>query len=358
MVRMACPNLGEEEKLAVCNVLDSGMIASGSVVKKFEEEFASYCGAEYGIATTSGTTALEIALKSVGIGPGDKVLTTAFSFIASTNAIIYAGAVPEFLDIKKETFNINEEEIETKLAQDSSIKAILVVHLYGRPCNMESIMRVAHKYGVKVIEDCAQAHGASFMGKKVGTFGDAAAFSFYPTKNMTTGEGGMVLTSKEEVAEKASLLINHGMKVRYHHEIIGYNYRMTNIAAAIGLCQLKKLEDNNRKRIRNAQYYIENMINTKLILPELVEGHVYHQFTIRVLERKREELCSYLDEKQIGYSIFYPLSIPEQKCYEGYHFLNEYPNVDEIKQEVLSLPIHPLLTGQDLKEVINAINAF
>lgn len=360
MVRMACPDVGEEEKKAVCKVIDSGMIASGTVVKEFEKEFASYCGADYGIATTSGTTALEVALRAAGVGPGDKVLTTAFSFIASTNAIIYVGAIPEFLDINKDTFNIDEKKIERKLAGDPSIKAILVVHLYGRPCNMGEVMEIARKYGVRVIEDCAQAHGASIMGKKVGTFGDAAAFSFYPTKNMTTGEGGMVLTNKGEIAERAGLLINHGMKVRYHHEILGYNYRMTNIAAAIGLCQLKKLEENNKKRIRNAKYYLKNIVSNKVILPGWTEGHVYHQFTVRVLDgvRRREELCRHLEENGIGYSIFYPLSIPEQTCYEGYHFIKEYPNTDEIKHEVISLPVHPLLCEKELREVTNAINSF
>ena len=358
MIKMACPNIGKEEKNAICDVLDSGMLACGNVVKEFECVFSDYCGTEYGIATTSGTTALEIALRAAGIGKGDKVLTTAFSFIASTNAIIYTGAEPVFLDINKESFNLNEGEIEEKLSQNPEIKAILVVHLFGRPCKMDMVMEMARKYRVKVIEDCAQAHGACYKGKRVGSFGDVSAFSFYPTKNMTTGEGGMVLTNSKEIAEKARLLINHGMKERYHHDIIGYNYRMTNIAAAIGLCQIKKLEDNNTKRNKNAKYYSEHLNNNKIVLPMHVEGHVYHQYTIRAINGRRKELCEFLDKNEIGYGIFYPLSIPEQKCYEGYSFPIKYPVTDKIKCEVVSLPIHPLLEEEELEKVVFKLNAF
>lgn len=358
MINIAKPNLGEEEKKAVCNVIDSGMIACGAIVEKFENEFSNFCNCKYGVATTSGTTALEVALRAVGIGVGDKVLTTAYSFIATTNAIVYTGATPVFADIDKDSFNISPEEIEKKLEADSEIKALLIVHLFGQPCDMDRIVSIANKYNVMLLEDCAQAHGAECNGKKVGSLGIAAAFSFYPTKNMTTGEGGMIVTNDEKVCDNAKMIINHGMKVRYHHDVIGYNYRMTNIAAAIGLCQLSKLEGFNEKRKRNAAFYFNNINNSMLVLPQNREGHVYHQFTIRVLNNKRKEFITYLEKNEIGYGIFYPLSIPEQRCYDKFGFDTKYNVTDEIKEEVVSIPVHPLLSDSEVETICNVINAF
>ena len=240
MITIAKPQIGQEEKDAVMDVMGSGMIACGSVVAEFEQKFSDYVGMKYGIATTSGTTALEVALRALGIGAGDKVVTTAYSFIASTNSIVYTGATPILADIDKGTFDIDIDSAEECLKANPDAKALLVVHLFGQTCNMDAVMALAKKYDVKVIEDCAQAHGAMWKGRMAGSFGDASTFSFYPTKNMTTGEGGMVLTNDEKVAEQAKLLIDHGMKIRYTRDIVGYNYRMTNIAAAIGLEQLQK----------------------------------------------------------------------------------------------------------------------
>lgn len=358
MISIARPLLGEEEQVAVAKVIESGLIASGKEVHSFEGEFAEYCGVKHAIAASSGTTALELALRGVGISPGDKVVTTSYSFIATANAIIYCGGIPVFVDIEDKSFNLIPEQVENELKKDASIKAILIVHLFGQPCDMNKILGIAKKYNVKLIEDCAQAHGAEIAGRRVGSFGDAAAFSFYPTKNMTTGEGGMVVTNSDRIADKVKMYINHGMRTRYYHEVIGYNYRMTNIAAAIGLCQLKKLESFNAARRKNAAFYFEKINNDKLILPENVEGHVYHQFTIRVLENKRDELVKLLEEKGIGYGIFYPLSMPEQSCYREYHFKQEYENTDLIKTQVLSIPIHPALTREELRYVVDALNLF
>lgn len=358
MISIAKPTIGEKEKRAVCNVLDSGMIACGGITTEFEKKFSSYIGVKYGIATTSGTTALEVGIRALGIGKGDKVLTTAFSFIASTNAIIYSGAIPVFSDIEENNFNIDPNEIERKLQKDKTIKAVLIVHLFGRPCNMEAIQRITEKYGVFLIEDCAQAHGAVYQGKKVGSFGDAAAFSFYPTKNMTTGEGGMVVSNHKKVEEKARLLINHGMKTRYYHDVIGYNYRMTNLAAAIGLCQLESLDDNNKKRREHALKYTDEIKNRFIICPEDAEGHVYHQYTIRIKNDGRRRLIKHLEDNEIGYGIFYPLSIPEQKCYKDYNFSTTYKNTDFVKEEVLSIPVHPLLQLNEAEKVIQVINNF
>ncbi|WP_284643227.1 DegT/DnrJ/EryC1/StrS family aminotransferase [Paenibacillus silviterrae] len=358
MIYIAKVSLGEEEKAAVNAVMDSGMIACGDVVKHFEEEFSKYIGADYGIATTSGTTALEVALRSLGIGPGDKVLTTPYSFIASTNAILYVGATPVFADIDENTFTLDFEQVEKCLNEQSGIKALLIVHLFGRPCDMDRIQAIVKKYNIMLIEDCAQAHGATWNNKRIGSFGDAAAFSFYPTKNMTTGEGGMVLTNHSYVAENARLLISHGMKVRYYHESIGFNYRMTNIAAAIGLCQLAKLPTMNNNRYKNAAYYMENITNDQIIKPGLIEGHVYHQFTLRIRNYSRDRFIDHMNRHQIGSGIFYPLSIPEQECYKKFHFQSNFTVTDRIKNEVVSIPVHPFLSEEELARVTGVINDF
>jgi len=358
MISIAKPNIGIEEKESVCKVLESGMLACGAVTKKFEDEFASYTGTDYGIATTSGTTALDVAIKSLGLKKGDKVLTTAYSFIATANAIIYSGLKPVFADIEEETFNIDSDAMEKVYKENPGIKAVLIVHLFGCPCNMDKILAFVRKHKLLLIEDCAQAHGASWNGKKVGSFGNVAAFSFYPTKNMTTGEGGMIVTNDAALAERARLLINHGMKERYHHDIIGYNYRMTNIAASIGIVQLSKLDKMNSKRISNAEFYIGNIHNSDVVLPKMQEGHVFHQFTVKIRNGKRDAFVKYLEEKKIGYGIFYPLTMPEQKCYGELGFDLNYKVADKIKSQVVSLPVHPDLREDDLQYIVECVNDF
>ncbi len=360
MINIAKPHLGEEEKKAVAAVLDSGMIANGAVVTQFENEFAAYIGAKHAIATTSGTTALEVALRALGIGAGDKVLTTPFSFIASTNSIVYVGATPVFADILPDTFTIDPAAIEAELKADPKIKALLIVHLFGQACDMDRIMELVKKYNLLLIEDCAQAHGARWNGKMAGTFGDASCFSFYPTKNMTTGEGGAVLTDREDVAEKCRLLINHGMKVRYHHDIIGYNYRMTNLSAAIGLCQLAKLPDFNAKRRANAAK-LSRLITNPLIVTPVIDpksDHCFHQYSILVQDGHRDEFTAYLSANGIGFGIFYPLSIPEQACYAEFGFKTDYPVTDRVKTEVVSLPVHPSLSDADIETIAAVANQF
>lgn len=358
MISIAKPWIGEEEKSAVLKVMDSGMIASGATVAEFETAFAAYIGTQFGIATTSGTTALEVALRAMGIGQGDKVITTAYSFIASTNSILYTGATPVFVDIDPDTFNMDMDSLRAALKATPDAKAILLVHLFGQACNMDTVMALAKEHNVLVLEDCAQAHGAMWNGQKVGSFGDAAAFSFYPTKNMTTGEGGIVLTNKSELADRARLLINHGMKIRYTHDILGYNYRMTNIAAAIGLEQLKRLDGFNIARREHAAYYDEHIQNTGVQVPavQAEAWHAYHQYTIRVKNGRRAELVKLFEENEIGYGIFYPFSIPEQPCYKKLGFETVWPNTDLVKEEVLSLPVHPALAEADLAAVAKVIN--
>ena len=360
MINIAKPLMGQEEKQAVLDVLDSGMIACGSIVSSFEKEFAEYLGIENCIATTSGTTALEVAIRALGIGKGDTVVTTPFSFIASTNAIVYTGATPVFADIDEKTFLIDPAAIERTLSKHPEAKALLVVHLFGQCCDMDAIMEIVKKHNLLLIEDCAQAHGAEWNGRKAGTFGDAGCFSFYPTKNMTTSEGGAVVTSDPETARKCRLLINHGMEVRYHHDEIGYNYRMTNICGAIGRCQLRKLDGFNAARREHAAYLSAHISNPLVTVPYAPQQakHVFHQYTVKVAEGQRDAFVKHLQDNGIGFGIFYPLSIPEQKCYEGMGFKKDWAKTDAVKQQVVSLPVHPALTEEDLAEVVRVVNSF
>jgi len=360
MIPIAQPLIGEEEQTAVHEVLESGMLASGNIVRAFEEEFADYLGIEHCITTTSGTTALEVALRALGIGPGDKVLTTPFSFIASTNSIVYTGATPVFADIRPDTFNIDPEKIEAALRADSDIKALLIVHLFGQACNMDQIIPLVEKYHLLLIEDCAQSHGAMWKGKPVGTFGNVGCFSFYPTKNMTTGEGGAIVTHDANLAETCRLLINHGMAVRYHHDLIGYNYRMTNIAAAIGRCQLRKLDRFNQIRRLNGAILTEGIHHSDITTPFVQDDafFVYHQYTLRIKNDKRDQFTDYLNANNIGYGIFYPLSIPEQKCYQRFGFNTVWPVTDLIKNQVVSIPVHPGLSEEDLDMIVQVVNKF
>ena len=254
MIPIADPVFGEREVDAVEQVLESGMVADGPEVRRFESEFAAYCGANHAVATANGTAALHAALEGVGIGEGDTVVTTPFSFVASANAVRFAGARPVFADIDPETLALDPEATR-EAVREHDADAILAVHLYGLPAEMDALQEIAAETGVTLVEDVAQAHGAQYDGQTVGTFGDAAAFSFYPTKNMTTGEGGMVVTNHEGVAESAASYVNHGRsgESAYAHEELGHNYRMTSLAAAIGRVQLERLPDWIEARRENAR---------------------------------------------------------------------------------------------------------
>ena len=278
-VPVAKPIIGDEEIENVVEVLKSGMIAQGPKVAEFEQKFADWIGTKYAIAVNSGTAALHVALLSCGIGKGDEVITTPFTFIASGNAIVYTGAKPVFADIDLKTYTLNPDTIESLITENT--KAILPVHLYGQSANMDRINEIAEKHGLIVIEDAAQAHGATCNGKNVGNMGDMACFSFYPTKNMTTSEGGIITTNDEDLAESAKIFRAHGASVRYHHDAIGYNFRMTDISAAIGLAQLEKIDGFNDKRIENADYLNEGLKDVEgVITPYCAydSKHVYHQY--------------------------------------------------------------------------------
>ena len=356
MINIAKPNIGEEEKQAVLEVLDSGMIAQGPRVKSFEESFAEMCGVKHAIATTSGTTALHTALLALRIGEGDEVITSPFTFIASANSILYTGARPVFVDIDPITFNINPELIENAIT--SRTRAIMPVHLFGLSCDMDPIMDLADKYGLDVIEDACQSHGATYKGKKVGSFG-TGVFSLYPTKNITSAEGGMITTKSDSIAENCRVIRQHGMRRRYYHDELGFNFRMTDLHAAVGLEQLKKLKGFNRARYTNACYLSEHLKG--VIAPVIPDGcvHVFHQFTIRVPGGRRDSLADYLKKHGIGTGVYYPVPVHKQGFYMkdlGYDI--GLPESEKAADEVLSLPVHPALSTSDLETIVEMVNEF
>lgn len=355
-VPIAKPIIGDEEIENVVEVLKSGMIAQGPKVEEFEKKFAQWVGAKYGIAVNSGTAALHVALLSCGIGEGDEVITTPFTFIASGNAIVYTGAKPVFADIDLKTYTINPDSIEGLITENT--KAILPVQLYGQSADMEKINEIAKRHDLIVIEDAAQAHGATFKGNKVGSMGDMACFSFYPTKNMTTSEGGIITTDDEKLAENARMFRAHGASVRYHHDAIGYNFRMTDISAAIGLAQLDRIDEFNDVRNENASYLNDGLKDVDgVVTPYCADGsrHVYHQYTIRVEKGNRDDWVNIINECGVGTGIHYPIPLYNQPIYKELGFGGDCPNAELAADNVISLPVHPSLTKEDLDLVIEAV---
>ena len=355
-VPIAKPIIGDEEIENVVEVLKSGMIAQGPKVEEFEQKFAEWVGADYGIAVNSGTAALHTALLACDIGKGDEVITTPFTFIASGNSILYTGAKPVFADIDLKTYTLNPNAIEGLITENT--KAIMPVQLYGQSANMELICEIAERYGLIVIEDAAQAHGATSNGDKVGSIGDMSCFSFYPTKNMTTSEGGIITTDDEDLADNAKVFRAHGASVRYHHDDIGYNFRMTDIAAAIGLAQMEKIDGFNDKRIANAEYLNEGLKDVDgVVTPFCSYGskHVYHQYTIRVEKGDRDDWVDIINDCGVGTGIHYPIPLYNQPIYKKLGLEGDCPNAELAADNVISLPVHPALTKEDLDMVIGAV---
>jgi dTDP-4-amino-4,6-dideoxygalactose transaminase len=352
-IPIANPIISEAAKEAVCDVLDSGMIADGDVVREFESEFADYVGVDHAIATANGTAALHAMLEAAGIGEGDVVLTTPFSFIASANAIVHAGAEPVFADIREGTFNLDPKASRTVL-EARDVDAILPVHLYGLPADMDAFRELAEEFDCMLFEDAAQAHGATYDGEPVGSLGRAGAFSFYPTKNMTTGEGGMITTDDDELAERARQVINHGRTDSYEHEFVGYNYRMTNIQAAIGRDQLQRLPEWVEKRRENAstlnQYFSSDMRIDYPTVP-VNRKHTYHQYTIRT--ENRDKIIQELKTTGVGYGIYYPTTIPDQPAYS---LDISIPTAQMSADTALSLPIHPSVRIGDLRKIAETVS--
>jgi len=363
---VAEPELGEEELKNVIEAVRSGWISGmGRFVKEFEEAFARYIGVKYGIATSSGTTALHLALVALGVGPGDEVIVPDLTFAATINAVIYTGAKPVIVDIHPDYWCIDPDKLEKAITPRT--KAIIPVHLYGHPCDMDPIMEIASKYNLYVIEDAAEAHGAEYKGRKVGSFGHASCFSFYGNKIITTGEGGMVLTNDGELAERIRILRDHGMhpKRKYWHEVIGFSYHMSNLQAAVGLAQLSKIERFIEKKRRIAKIYAEELssINGITLHPEMPWGKcIYWLYSILIDPEKirilRDDLAEKLEERGIETRrFFYPLH--EMPIYQKYA-IDAYPVSSRISKQGLNLPSSVKLLedevkyiAQKLKEIIS-----
>jgi len=358
-IPIAKPVLGREEEEAIRKVLQSGMLVQAKTVKSFEKAFADYIGVEHGVAVTNGTLALDTIMKALKIGPGDEVIIPAFSFVATGNCVLFQRAKPVFADIDQRSFNIDPSDVNEKIT--AKTKAIIAVHLYGQPAKMEKLKEIAQDHDLFLVEDAAQAHGAEYKGRKAGGLGEVGCFSFYATKNMTTGEGGMITTNNDELARKARLLRNHGQTEKYHHAILGYNYRMTELSAAIGLVQLKKLEKINEKRIRNAKMLNEGIKKTHDLTPPYVEEHVKHvfyQYVVRVEENyplKRNELANHLEKMGIGTAVHYPMPIYRQPLYHELGYDKTIcPVTEESCKQVLSLPVHPSVSDEDIQYITDA----
>lgn len=358
-IPIARPVIGQDEISAVKDVLESGKLAAGENVIQFEKQFAEYCGTTQAVAVNNGTAALHAALLAAGIGTGDEVIVPAFSFFATASAVSMTGAKPVFVDVNEQSFNIDPSEVEAHVS--SKTKGVIGVHLFGQPFDVPGIQQVCDSHSLILVEDAAQAHGAMLSGEKTGGFGQFGCFSFYATKNMTTGEGGMVTTSEKTFAERLRLIINHGQSEKYLHTRIGYNYRLTDIAAAMGIIQLKKLEKFNNRRRKNAEYYNNHIRVKGLLTPVVSPGmhHVYHQYVIRLTEEfpmTRADFIEYLKAKGIGSAVHYPVPLHHQPVYAVANVSDSCPVSVGLASSVLSIPVHPMLDQKELSYICDVIN--
>lgn len=351
-----------EVQSGIARVMESQQFILGEEVGRFEEKVARYTGTEHAVGVASGTDALLLSLRALGIGHGDRVITTPFTFFATAGAIHNMGATPVFADIELDTYNIEPEKIEEILKKRGrDIKAIVPVHLYGQMADMGAIAEIAEDYGVKVIEDAAQAIGAKFRGVRAGNLGNTGCFSFFPTKNLGgAGDGGMVVTDNRELADKLRVLRVHGSRAKYHHKLVGYNSRLDAIQAAILSSKLDFLEGWSARREKNAVFYNSKLGSIEALqVPLSAEGrrHVYNQYTLRC--QQRDELRDYLNDCGIGTAIYYPLPLHLQPCfsYLGYR-RGDFPNAERATREVLSLPIFPELTGRERSYVAERVREF
>ena len=359
------PFLGEEEIDAVAEVLRSGYVTdksgAGPKVREFEEKFASFVGAKHAVAVNSGTAGLHASLLAIDLKHGDEVLLPSFTFLATAEAVVLAGGVPKFIDISLETYTIDPDEIRRNISEKT--KAIIPVHLYGLPCEMDAIMEIAEDHGLYVIEDAAQAHGAEYKGKRIGGIGHLTVFSFYATKNMTTGEGGMITTNDDELAEKLRMIRTHGEIEPYKPIMLGHNYHMPEILAAIGIVQLKRLPEFIDKRSKNAAHMSSLLKEVdQLILPEVPKHmkHAWYLYTVRLQDNvaeKRGKLLKFLNENGIGAAAYYSTPVHETPFYSKYP-RGKLDNTMKASKSVLSLPIHPLVTEKDVEYICSKVKAF
>jgi perosamine synthetase len=358
-IPIAKPVTGSEEVEAVAEVLRSGFLTQGESVRRFEDQFSEYLGVRNSVAVCNGTVALDLALKALDLPKGGEVIVPAFTFIASANSVLYQDLRPRFADVDPASFNIDPDDLQEKI--NPKTEAVMGVHLYGQPFDLKAVSEICEDHHLPMIEDSAQAHGAEFEGRKAGSFG-IGCFSFYPTKNMTTGEGGMITSSDDELADRLRLLRNHGDRGKYNHVALGYNYRMTNIQAAIGLVQLGRLEEFNERRIENALYYNDRIRIKGLSLPHRAEGtkHVYNQYVVKVEDDfpvNRDKLMEILQSMSIGSAVHYPKPVYRQPFYRDLGLDNDLcPVAEDVSRKVLSIPVHPALQPEDRSYIAETIN--
>jgi perosamine synthetase len=354
LIPAARPIIGDEEREAVDRVLRSGMMAQGPEVKAFEEEFSRFVGGRHCIAVNSGTSALHLGFLAAGIKAGDEVIVPSFSFAATANSVALTGAVPVFGDIDPRTFNLDPDQVESLITPRT--KAIMPVHLYGHIADMDRFEEIGKKHNLIIFEDAAQAHLASLNGRMAGEWGAVASFSFYPTKNMTSGEGGMIVTNDADIEHQSRMLRNQGGVVRYQNEIVGFNNRMTDIHAAIGRVQVTKVEGWTEQRRKNATYLDANLKG--VITPYLRPGskHAYHQYTIRIdgaTNEARDKAIELIKAGGVGCDVYYPTPIHRLPSFISVHDL---PVTEKIVKEVISIPVHPSLTQAELEQIVSVIN--
>ncbi len=353
VVQLANPYLDELDAKAVYEVVMSGRLSQGPKVEEFERRFAEYTGVKHAIAVFNGTVALHLGLVAVGVGPGDEVIVPSFSFVATANVAVYQDAKPVFCEIRPDTYNLDPDGLEARIT--SKTKAIIPVHYGGQIADMDPITEIAEKHDLAVIEDAAEAHGSTYRGKKAGGLGDAGCFSFYPNKNMTTGEGGMVTTDNDDLAEQMRMIRSHGQDRRYHHVVLGYNYRMTELQAALGIVQLGRLEDSIKERIKIAERYSEELSPVREIITPAVKPenrHTYMLYTIRVPDRERVQV--YLERNGVETRIAFP-PIHLQPVYKNIYGYKggELPVTEKVADSVLSIPIYYGLDGEKQDYVVN-----
>ena len=350
----AKPLIGDEEREAVDRVLRSGMVAQGPEVAAFEREFADhFVAGRPVVAVNSGTSGLHLGLLAAGVGPGDEVIVPSFTFAATGNSVALAGAVPVFADIDPVTFTLDPASVRASITERT--KGIMPVHLYGHPARMVELQAIADEHGLAIYEDAAQAHGASLGGRQVGTFGAFAMFSLYPTKNMTSGEGGMIAAADEDIARAARLRRNQGMERQYENEVIGFNARMTDIHAAIGRVQLTKVDAWTATRRANAAFLDAHLAG--VVIPTVADGavHVYHQYTIRVEDDRDGFVRALKEEHQVGSGVYYPIPNHRLPSLSPFAPGLELPETERAAREVVSLPIHPSLSQSDLERIVSAV---
>ncbi len=355
MIPAAKPLIGDEERAAVDRVLRSGMIAGGPEVAAFESEFAAeLVDRRPCVAVNSGTAGSHLGLLAAGVGPGDEVIVPSFTFAATANSVALTGATPVFVDIEAEHFCLDPRAVEAAVTRRT--KGVMPVHLYGHPADMTALGDLAARHGLAIYEDAAQAHGAAWQGRPVGTFGQFAMFSLYPTKNMTSGEGGMVSCADDELARQVRLLRNQGMERRYENEVVGFNARMTDVHAAIGREQLKKLPGWTARRQANAAFLDAHLRG--VVVPPVAPGatHVYHQYTIRVVGHDRDAFAAELAARGVGSGVYYPIPNHRLPSLAAFAPGLDLPVTEQAAAEALSLPVHPALTEADLEQIATVVN--